>query len=106
RESDEGMPAVVPDSLGKDVSWFQELRESFDVWFRESSKALTDFIGLSFDGPQMSGMSVVIACGVITMICGLVGAFTIYMVQTVSRFFAYRVVADLRCELARHFLNL
>jgi len=106
RESDEGIPEVVRKRTGQEVSYFQELRDWFDVWFRESSKALTDFMGLSFDEPHMSGMSVVIACGVITLICGLVGAVTIYMVQTVSRFFAYRVVADLRCELARHFLNL
>ena len=36
----------------------------------------------------------------------MLGAATIYLVQTISRFFAYRVVADLRAELARHFLSL
>jgi len=51
-------------------------------------------------------MPIVIACGFVTLCCGVIGAITIYMVQTVSRFFAYRVVADLRSELAHHFLSL
>jgi hypothetical protein len=49
-------------------------------------------------------MNVVVACGVIAIVCGVLGSVTIYFVQTISRLFAIRIVADLRSELARHFL--
>ena len=52
------------------------------------------------------GMTVVVAFGIVALICGVLRAVTIYLVQTISRFFAYRVIADLRGELARHFLHL
>jgi subfamily B ATP-binding cassette protein MsbA len=86
-----------------DLTYMQEMRVWFSQWFRDCAKDLTDFFGVTFDQP---GMPVVVACGVVTLCCAVVGAFTIYMVQTVSRFFAYRVVADLRSELARHFVSL
>jgi len=87
----------------KDIGWSEELRQWFSEWFRDFANGLCDLFGLTFDS---AGMPVVVACGFVTLCCGVVGAVTIYMVQTVSRFFAYRVVADLRSELAHHFLSL
>jgi ATP-binding cassette, subfamily B, bacterial MsbA len=75
----------------------------FNDWYREFSVDLCGLFGLQF---EITGMAIVVACGMVTVFCGLFGAITIYMMQTVSRFFAYRLVADLRCELARHFLRL
>jgi subfamily B ATP-binding cassette protein MsbA len=89
--------------LPADPTVFDRLQDSFSTWFREFSADVSNFLGLTFDNP---GMQVVVTCAVVTLSCGFVGAFTIYKVQTVSRFFAYRVVSDLRCELARHFLSL
>ena len=103
KESDDSTAVTKDLDPTVELTEMQELRIWFSNWFRDSAKALTDFLGLSFDH---DGMPVVVACGVVTLICAVIGAFTIYMVQTVSRFFAYRVVADLRSELARHFLNL
>ena len=80
-----------------------ELQDSFNSWFAEFAADVCAFFGLSF---ETSGMTVVVACGVVALVCGALGAVTIYLVQTISRFFAYRVVADLRAELARHFLSL
>ena len=80
-----------------------ELQDSFNAWFAEFAADVCAFFGLSF---ETSGMTVVVACGVVALVCGALGAVTIYLVQTISRFFAYRVVADLRAELARHFLSL
>jgi subfamily B ATP-binding cassette protein MsbA len=105
-ESDDSTKVLDLPDPDKVLSYSEELRQWFSQWFREFGADLCDLFGLTFDGQGMSGMPVVIACGVVTLCCGIVGSFTIYMVQTVSRFFAYRVVADLRCELAQHFLSL
>ena len=39
-------------------------------------------------------------------ISGVLGAFCIYGVQLTSRYFAIKMVADLRCEVAKHILSL
>lgn len=75
----------------------------FNEWFRSFAQDLVGFLGIGFDHP---GMNVVLACGFVAVLCGLLGAVTIYLVQTISRLFAIIVVAELRCELARHFLAL
>ncbi len=75
----------------------------FNEWFRDFSNDALHTFGLGFD---QRGMNVVVMCGIIAAVCGLFGAVTIYFVQTISRFFAIRIVADLRGELARHFLAL
>lgn len=93
---------VDPDKV---LSYSEELRMWFNDSFREFANDLCAFFGFTFDA-GMSGMPVIVACGFVTLCCGVLGAITIYMVQTVSRFFAYRVVADLRSELAHHFLSL
>jgi ABC-type multidrug transport system fused ATPase/permease subunit len=89
--------------LPDDPDIFDRAQHWFSVWFPEFSSGVTNFLGLSFEKP---GMEVVVTCAVVTIVCGLLGAVTIYKVQTVSRFFAYRVISDLRSELARHFLSL
>ena len=75
----------------------------FNDWFLDLSQSFTGALGIGFEQP---GMNVVLFCAIVAAVCGLFGAVTIYYVQTISRFFAIRIVADLRCELARHFLNL
>ena len=102
-ESDGANKVKEPPDPDKVLSYSEELRAWFSQWFHDFGTDLCDFFGWTFDHP---GMPVVIACGFVTLCCGILGSVTIYMVQTVSRFFAYRVVADLRCELAQHFLSL
>ena len=80
-----------------------DIFDDFNEWFGRFSDWLLGMLGISF---EERGMEIVLTCGIVAMICGLLGAFTIYLVQTISRFFAIRIVADLRCELARHFLSL
>jgi len=87
----------------KDVGLADRLGDDFNTWFRVFADDLVGFFGLHFAHP---GMNVVVACGIVSVLCGILGAVTIYFVQTISRFFAIRIVADLRCELAQHFLNL
>ncbi|MEC7726236.1 MAG: ABC transporter ATP-binding protein [Planctomycetota bacterium] len=80
-----------------------QLEDAFNAWFAGFASDLCALFGLGFES---QGMTVVVACGIVALICGVLGAVTIYLVQTISRFFAYRVIADLRGELARHFLHL
>ncbi len=79
------------------------IADDFNVWFRGFADDLMRALGLAFEHP---GMNVVAACGLLAAFCGLFGAVTIYLVQTISRLFAVRIVADLRGELARKFLGL
>ena len=92
-------PAVDGASGGLDA----QIEDAFNAWFAGFAGDLCGLFGLGFES---QGMTVVVACGIVALICGVLGAATIYLVQTISRFFAYRVVADLRGELARHFLHL
>ncbi|MBL8732614.1 MAG: ABC transporter ATP-binding protein [Planctomycetes bacterium] len=94
-------PAPLPG--GNDPGVAEQLATDFNVWFRGFAEQLAHTLGYTFDHP---GMNVVVACGIVAVLCGLLGAVTIYFVQTISRLFAIRIVADLRAELARHFLAL
>jgi ABC-type multidrug transport system fused ATPase/permease subunit len=81
----------------------QEMQSALRQWFHDFAVGLSRSLGFSF---EKEGMHVVVSCAVIAVVCGLLGAVTIYFVQTISRMFAVRIVADLRGELARHFLAL
>jgi len=89
--------------LPDDTSWSDRLADAFNSWFRALAQDVAQALGIAFDHP---GMNVVVVCGIVAAICGLFGGVTIYFVQTISRLFAIRIVADLRGELARHFLAL
>jgi ABC-type multidrug transport system fused ATPase/permease subunit len=93
-------PPMLPPA---ELSWSDQLADAFNTWFRGLSQDITQTLGIDFAHP---GMNVVVVCGLIAALCGIGGAVTIYFVQTISRFFAIRIVADLRGELARHFLAL
>ncbi|MCB9883880.1 MAG: ABC transporter ATP-binding protein [Planctomycetes bacterium] len=92
-----GPPSDKPGGTGA------HLTQGLTEWFQGIAGDLTAAVGLSFEQP---GMNVVVACGMVAIVCGLFGAVTIFFVQTISRLFAIRIVADLRTELAQHFLRL
>ncbi|MCR9247750.1 MAG: ABC transporter ATP-binding protein/permease [bacterium] len=104
-------PKLIPDPwlapLGRPLpaepDLIDEVTRDFNLVFRDFAQWLTQGLGIAFESPSMN---VVIACGLVAILCGAFGAVTIYFVQTISRFFAVRVVAGLRCELANHFLRL
>lgn len=78
----------------------------FNLWFQGLADDLTGALGLQFWGADNPGMNVVMACAVLAVASGLLGALCIYGVQLTSRYFAIKMVADLRCEVARHILIL
>lgn len=90
-------PSPGPDGVAASIA------SDFNGWFRGFANELMSVLGIGFES---ASMNVVIACGLVAMVCGVLGAVTIYFVQTISRFFAIRIVAELRCELADHFLRL
>ena len=96
-------PVLLSPLQPREEGWTERWSADFNAWFRAFSIDVTQTLGIDFANP---GMNVVLVCGVIAAVCGLFGAVTIYFVQTISRFFAIRIVADLRGELARHFLAL
>jgi ABC-type multidrug transport system fused ATPase/permease subunit len=63
-------------------AWVAELAESFDAWLRVFANDMAHALGYAFEG-EHAGMNVVVACGVIAIVCGLLGAVTIYYVQTI-----------------------
>jgi ABC-type multidrug transport system fused ATPase/permease subunit len=97
------VPWHPPLELPEEPGLFDRLLNDFNALFRSFANDLVGGFGLDLGHP---GMNVVVACGLIAVLCGLFGSVTIYFVQTISRMFAIRIVADLRTELARHFLAL
>jgi ABC-type multidrug transport system fused ATPase/permease subunit len=95
-----GEPARTPSA---EPGFGERVSRSVTAWFEAVAPEACNACGLVFEKP---GMYVVLVCAVVAVACGLIGAVTIYFVQTCSRMFAVRVVADLRSELARHFLRL
>lgn len=80
--------------------------EWFAVWFLGFAEQVGSWLGrtdASVGGPEMN---VVIGVVLLTTAAGLVGGICIYGVQLTARFFAIKVVADLRAEIARHLLSL
>ncbi|MBX3462172.1 MAG: ABC transporter ATP-binding protein [Planctomycetes bacterium] len=98
-QSDNAAAGVPP----ADDRVFSQFLDDFNRGFRAFAETLAGWLGGGF---ASMGMNVVLACAVVAVLCGLLGAVTIYFVQTISRFFAVRLVADLRVELAQHFLDL
>lgn len=78
----------------------------FNLRFQDFANDLCAWLGIGFGGPVPGAMNVVLACAVLSLLCGLLGALCIYGVQITSRYFAIKMVADLRCEVARHLLQL
>jgi subfamily B ATP-binding cassette protein MsbA len=98
-----GGPAPPPAVGAPGHDLVGQFATEFRAWFRDFAQDLVGWLGIGFGQP---GMNVVLACGMVAVVCGMLGAVTIYFVQTISRYFAIRIVADLRTELAQHFLSL
>lgn len=67
------------------------------------SNALCSLLGLEFDSVAMS---LLVGCAVMAALCGVLGAFAIYGVTVLSRYFATKIVVDLRNRIGAHVLDL
>ncbi len=93
----------APRPLPEDPDFGERVNQALNAWFDRVAPEVCGWLGLEFDSP---GMQVVVLCALVAVVCGAAGAVTIYFVQTYSRLFSVRIVADLRSELAAHFLRL
>ncbi|MBK8974559.1 MAG: ABC transporter ATP-binding protein [Planctomycetes bacterium] len=89
---------LVP-AVGSDLG--QQLTRGFmdfAIWLR-------DLLGIEFSG-NADGKAVVLACAVVAAGLGLLGGVAIYLSTLLSRYFASKIVVELRDELAAHILRL
>src|SRR5262249_16150439 len=77
--------------------------DRFYGWFSHFADDVATWLHVDFG---VKGMIIILACAVVAIACGLLGGVCIYGVQIVSRYFAIKIVADLRHEVARHILAL
>lgn len=85
-----------------------EATHEFTLWFESVSAWICDVLGLSFEGTPDSVRKIKLCVGVVvvTPSLGLLGAFTIYGTLVLTRYFAVKIVVDLRNEIASHILKL
>jgi subfamily B ATP-binding cassette protein MsbA len=87
---------IGPPSADQDGNWINFL-------FYEKSQAFAAWIGVDLGSPAMH---VVLLCAVLAVVSGVFGGVCIYGMQILARFFAVKMVADLRVSVARHILDL
>lgn len=96
-----GAPPMPP-QVGPDASF----SDRFSDWFQRNADVIGGWFGRDAAAPGGSAMNLVIAAAFVAVVCGIIGGFCIYGVQLTSRFFAIKMVADIRCSIARHILSL
>ena len=76
--------------------------------FLDLSLWLCDLFGIQFDPeePNFQAKVLCLGCAMVTLFVGLLGAVTIYGTLVLTRFFALKLVVDLRNEVATHMLRL
>ncbi len=80
--------------------------DRFAVWFQVQADQIALWLGRDASSAGGPAMNLVIATAVLASLCGILGGVCIYFVQLTSRFFAIKMVADLRCAIAKHILSL
>lgn len=98
---DEIAPPAVPPGDGAAA----KLAQRFSLAFGEFAEWLTATLGIHFETAH-HGKSVVFATAIVAAACGLLGGLSIYGATLASRYFATKVVVDLRDRLAQHVLHL
>jgi subfamily B ATP-binding cassette protein MsbA len=83
----------------------REFKHRFMRWFVDGANDLRDALGIEFE-ERAQEKSVILACAVIAVLSGLLGGFFIYLATLLSRYFATKIVVDLRDEIAEHLLLL
>ncbi len=87
---------------GDGSSW----SDRFAFWFQGQADAIGAWLGRDATSAGGPAMNLVIAAALLASVSGILGGGCIYAVQLTSRFFAIKMVADLRCLIAKHILSL
>ncbi len=82
-------------------SWFME-------WFESYAIDLRDWLGLTFEGKpeDVRAMTLCSAVAVSVVVLGVLGAIAMYGTLVAARYFAVKIVVDMRNEVAAHILRL
>lgn len=80
--------------------------DRFAVWFGGQADTIGAWFGRDAASAGGPAMNLVIASALLAAVCGIIGGVCIYGVQLTSRYFAIKMVADLRCAIAKHILSL
>jgi ABC-type multidrug transport system fused ATPase/permease subunit len=97
-----GGSAPIALSGGDGDSW----SDRFASWFQGQADVLAGWIGRDASSAGGPAMNLVIAAALLASVCGILGGVCIYALQITSRFFAIKMVADLRVAIAKHILSL
>jgi len=97
------MNALAPASGGPGA-----LTEGFTKWFGDFSEALCQSLGIEFTGTatEIRQKSLCLGCAIVTIVIGPFGAASIYGALVLTRYFAVKLVVDLRNRIASHILSL
>ena len=84
------------------------LMASFMSWFDGLSSDIYDYLGLAYEGDPEDLAKIKTCLGVVVCmpVLGFLGAFTIYGTIVLTRYFAVKIVVDLRNDIAAHILRL
>ena len=82
------------------------LSDRFDAWFNSAADTLAQWLGIHFQGDHASSMNAVVTCAILAVVAGVLGGICIYFLQILTRYFAIKIVADLRNEVVAHILGL
>ncbi|MCC6782691.1 MAG: ABC transporter ATP-binding protein [Planctomycetes bacterium] len=98
---------IVPTAREADATAgaLDDFGSRFATAFSDFAVWLSAGLGVEFAGDPR-GKSVVFACAVVAAVCGILGGLAIYFATLLSRYFATKVVVDLRDQLAAHVLRL
>jgi subfamily B ATP-binding cassette protein MsbA len=98
-------PPAAGAAAGEPEDWSEDFGRQFTAWFGEFAVWLRELLGVQFDG-DVDGKSVVLASAIVAGLCGILGGVAIYVATLLSRYFAAKIVVELRDELAAHVLSL
>lgn len=91
-----------------EADWFEQVKRDFYASLGGVCDDLSRGVGLGFEeaGADGSARRFVVGASVLVVLLGLVGAVATYFAIVLSRFFATKVVVDLRNDLADHLMQL
>ncbi len=82
-----------------------ENQDRFMQWFDGVARDLSAALGI-LEGNAMRPMRLCLACAVIAIVLGVIGAVSMYATLLLTRYFAAKIVVDLRNDIAAHLLRL
>ena len=97
-------------SAAKAHSWWMEFRHSFEAWLHafvaNVGAWVQGVLGLVAAAKDAGRAEIVLGCVALVICCAIPAGVAIYGVAVLSRYFATKIIVDLRSEVARHLLSL